>query len=192
MTFATSNGQQFPADLYYVSPTQINLIIPPGVPFTDTITITVKSSAGSASLTQAFFFGIVSPGIFTADGSGSGVPAGFAITVNPDGSSSTAPLFQCTANPLICTPVPISLEGPGTKVYLSLYATGVRGLSKLANASATVGGVPAQVVYAGSQGSFPALDQVNLLVDPYTGPRLVDVQFYVDGHTSNVVKVQFR
>ncbi len=188
----TANDQSFPADLYYVSPQQINLIVPPTLPTGISTTITVNSPTGAASLTEPFGIGSLEPGIFTADGSGSGPPAGFAITVGPDGSTTTVPLFQCTTNPLKCVATPIPLEAAGTQVFLSLYATGVRNRNSLADVSATVGGVAATVTYAGPQGSFPALDQVNLLVDPFTGPRLVGVQVTVAGYGSNTVQVQFR
>jgi uncharacterized protein (TIGR03437 family) len=192
ITFNTKDGRTFPADIYYVSPTQVNFITPPGLPPNQETTGTLSNSGAVLVLPFAGVISPYSPGIFTADGSGSGPPAGFAVTVASDGSSSTLPLFRCAASPFTCIPNPIPLGPPGTKVYLSLYVTGLRGFSSSANLTASVGGVPASIVYAGPQGNFPALDQLNLLVDPFTGPRTVDLRLAFDGLEANPVRLQFR
>jgi uncharacterized protein (TIGR03437 family) len=188
--FTDSGGQQVSADLLYASPTQINLIIPPRLSSGRTTAAVTNSIGASASYT--FTLPVVTPGIFTATASGTGPPAAYATIVAPDGSTTILPAFQCAPNPSGCTPAPIPLGPPGTKVYLNLYGTGIRGLSGLAGVGATLGGVPATVLYAGPQGDDPALDQINLLVEPFTGPRLVNLQVTVDDYSSNFVQVQFR
>lgn len=190
VTFTGPGVQKTAADLYYVSPTQINLIVPPALPPGNTMVVVANSSGTSAPF--VFTLPQVTPGIFTSNGSGTGALAGYATIVRPDGSVTTLPTFQCTASPAGCTPAPIPVGPKGAKVYLTLYGTGIRNLSGLAGVTATLGGVPGTVVYAGPQGNYPALDQINLLVDPYTGPRLVDLQVTVDEYASNSVQVQFQ
>ena len=56
-----------------------------------------------------------------------------------------------------------------------------------------IGGVDAQVQYAGAQGSFPGLDQVNVQVPPsMAGRGEVDVVLTVDAQPANTVKVAFQ
>jgi uncharacterized protein (TIGR03437 family) len=77
-----------------------------------------------------------------------------------------------------------------TPIYVSFYGTGIRGRSSLAAVSLTIGGVIAPVLYAGPQGTYPGLDQVNVAL-PLTlhGVGEVDVVLTVDGQTSNTVRI---
>ncbi|MFN7622049.1 MAG: hypothetical protein ACK5RS_02785, partial [Acidobacteriota bacterium] len=54
-------------------------------------------------------------------------------------------------------------------------------------------GAPVAPVYAGPQGGFVGLDQLNLRLDrTLAGRGLVDLQLAIDGTTSNVVKIHIR
>ena len=59
--------------------------------------------------------------------------------------------------------------------------------------AATIGGEPAEVIFAGPQGSFVGLDQVNLRI-PRTlaGRGEVEVQLRVDGKATNTVRIGIR
>jgi len=93
---------------------------------------------------------------------------------------------------LVCTPLPIPLNA-GTQVFLILYGTGIRGRSGLSGVSVTLGGVAAPVLYAGPQGTYPALDQVNVGVPlSLAGAGAVDLKLTVDGTAANTVKVTFQ
>jgi uncharacterized protein (TIGR03437 family) len=71
-----------------------------------------------------------------------------------------------------------------------LYGTGLRGLTSLANASATVGGQTAVVDYAGAQGAFVGLDQVNLtLPQSLRGQGTVPISLTLDGKTANTLNI---
>ncbi len=53
--------------------------------------------------------------------------------------------------------------GPDTyQVYLVLFGTGIRYRSSLSNVTVDIGGAFASVEYAGAQGMFSGVDQVNV------------------------------
>ena len=57
--------------------------------------------------------------------------------------------------------MPIAL-GVDTPIYLSLYGTGIRNHSALANVTCTIGGISVPVQYAGPQLQYAGVDQVNV------------------------------
>jgi len=120
------------------------------------------------------------PGLFSADSSGKGPAAAQVMIVNPDKSITTRLVTD--------GPIPVIA---GTEIYL-VYGTGIRG--HLDNGvTARIAGRPADVLYAGAQGVFPGLDQVNLRV-PLTvgGLGSVDIELSVDGSPSNKVTATFQ
>ncbi len=165
--------------LSYVSPTQINFVVPDGLA-NGSGTVTVTNSGGSSAF--ATTIATVSPSLFTADSSGTGVPAAFALTYA--GGSTTvksALVFKCSGAPLVCTANPIALGPSSTSVYLELFGTGIRGRGGLASVSVTLGGVALEVTYAGAQGGYAGLDQVNALVArSLAGQGAVTLQLTVD------------
>jgi uncharacterized protein (TIGR03437 family) len=85
---------------------------------------------------------------------------------------------------------PIAFGDPGDKVYLVLYGTDIRDRSSLSAVSATVGGSSGVVEYAGPQGSFVGLDQINILIPrSLVGAGQINVVVNVDGVAANTVKV---
>jgi len=66
-------------------------------------------------------------------------------------------------------PHPIDLSSGA--VYLTLYGTGIRNRSSLDNVAATIGGVNTTGLFAGPQGTFVGLDQVNVQCRQFEGPR---------------------
>lgn len=154
-TNVTVNG--LPARLLYVSPTQINVelpyITPPGP------VRVVVTSAGAASTPFATQVSPAAPGIFTDaagqaaaldDGDGDdAVDAG-----HPAKAGSVVSLFL-TGLGAVNAPVRAGQPGP-----LSPLATAA------ATVTATVGGLPAEVQFAGLAPGYAGLAQVNLVVPP--------------------------
>jgi uncharacterized protein (TIGR03437 family) len=186
-----SAGVNRPAPLFYVSPTQINLLVPDGAA-AGTGAVTVGSNgppvAGSALVQN------VVPAIFTQGGL---YPAAYALTYGPDGQlQATAPVVACqTSLPLQCTPIPVPRPA-GSHVFLELFATGIRNhispvmayLSDVLFASQTF-----TAAYAGSQGQFEGLDQVNLEItnlslQPGATSTTYTLILNVDGFASNPVE----
>jgi len=123
----------------------------------------------------------VAPGLFTAAASGQGVAAATA---------NGAPIFLCATSG--CVSVPIDL-GSTSPVYLSLYGTGIRHVSSLANVVCTIGGVSVPVLYAGAQGEFAGLDQLNVQIPlALRGSGEVDLNLTVDGQPANTVRVNLK
>ena len=159
------------AQLLYVSPGQINFVMPAGPPGSRTApgyaTITVDNGSGAAEEAQSFLVEPVAPTFFRADGSGSGVPLASVIRVHPDGSQTGTPAFTCSGGH--CEPAPIDLSGPDPS-FLVLYGTGLRGTQFLAalgkyNAYCTFTGQTGfnvQPTYVGPQGQYSGLDQLNI------------------------------
>jgi uncharacterized protein (TIGR03437 family) len=100
-------------------------------------------------------------------------------------------VFQCSG--ASCTAAPIDLGATGDAVFVTLFGTGLRKNSGIANVTAAVGGVDAPVAFAGPQGEFAGLDQVNAQIPPAVrGRGDVPVVITVDGQATNSVVVSIR
>jgi len=135
----------------------------------------------------------VSPGIFSAASSGQGVAAGSVLRVKGDGTQSFEEIARFDAGQNKFVSIPIDL-GPATdQVFLILFGTGIRSRSALSAVTAGIGGTSSEVLYAGAQGGFVGLDQVNLrLARTLIGRGEVDVALSVDGAAANTVRVNIR
>lgn len=186
-----STGIQRLAPLFFASPTQVNYQIPPGTaPGTARVIVTRGDGTISSSLVQV---AAVAPAIFTANQDGRGVPVAAAVRTRADGSQISEPVafFDAAQNRFLARPIDL---GPATdQVALVLFATGIRFRSSLASVTARVGGVATPVMYAGAQGEFVGVDQVNLLL-PRTlaGRGEMDVVLTVDEQVANLVRVSVR
>jgi uncharacterized protein (TIGR03437 family) len=182
-------GAVRPAPLLYVSPGQINFLVPDGTaPGLATLMVT------NAAATQTFTAAVqsVAPTLFSMNGAGSGVAAATAIMVQAANPllQSSVPVFQCAGSN--CVSVPIAL-GVDTPVYVSFYGTGIRNRSSLANVAMTINGVGVPVLYAGPAPGFTGLDQVNAgLVLGLRGSGESNVVLTVDGQTANTVTINVQ
>lgn len=179
------------APLFFVSPTQINYQIPPGTA-TGTATVSVFNEAGAVSVASAQI-NSVSPGLFAANANGQGVAAASVLRVRADGKQSYERTveFDVAQNRYIA--LPIDLGANGDQVFLLLFGTGLRYRNALGNVTANIGGVPGEVLYAGAQGDFAGLDQINLrLPQSLIGRGEVDVILTVEGKPANAVKINIR
>jgi uncharacterized protein (TIGR03437 family) len=185
LTDILGNVRQAP--LMYVSPSQINFRIPPGIQ-PGNATITFSNSTGG-TLTGTIGIFPASPGLFTLNGAGSGPPNGFAIRFRADGTSSQEPIAGFDQAQGIFVPVPINLGPPSDRVLLVLFGTGFR--SVVTQPFVTIGGVDYPAVYAGPEGNSPQLrDQVNVFLDrSLSGAGLVNALMKVDGRQSNTVDI---
>jgi uncharacterized protein (TIGR03437 family) len=130
------------------------------------------TAAGSANVTVSRADGVVlqgqvqvtrvAPGLFSADARGSGVGAATAVRLTPSGATSIVSVYQCFGAGS-CAVTPIDLGPEGDQIILLLFGTGIRNGSS-GSATITIDGEPAQVQYAGSQGQYIGLDQVNVLL----------------------------
>lgn len=165
------------APVYFVSPTQINFLIPfavtPGVR-----NVEIKTS--SATLTGSVRVMSAAPGIFVNGSDGA--------VINQDGSINTTSARTRRGQ------------------VISIYATGPGALSRaiddgapapsspLANTVSTpevfIGGVPAPVQFSGMAPGFAGLWQINVTVpDRAFVTGRIPLQVYMDGVDSNEVAI---
>ncbi len=186
-----SSGMERLAPLLFVSPNQINFQIPAGTSV-GTATVIVNNNGAVTNLGPVSIAG-VAPGIFTANSSGRGVPVALALRVQPGAVQSYEPVavFDAAQNSFVARPLDL---GPETdQVFLVLFCTGARFRSTLSAVTVNIGGVNAQVVYAGIQPDLVGLDQVNVrLPRSLIGRGDVDLTLIVDGQTANAVRVNFK
>ena len=185
-----SDGTTFPAPLYFVSPSQVNYLIPSGAaPGLATVSI---SSNGNVAATGQIDIEIVSPQLFTLNPAN--LAAANVIRVSASSQQTVLPVYMFDANGDL-VPLPIDLSSPTDSVYLSIYGTGISNVTDRSRVVASINGVNAQVVYAGPQGDYPGLDQVNILLPksptPPT-PYTATLQLIVAGQPSNPVKIGIR
>jgi uncharacterized protein (TIGR03437 family) len=171
------------APLYYVSPYQINFVVPADTA-TGPVTLTVddglrplKESANATIVND------VSPGFFTSNG----IPGASAVRVLSNGAVEPVAVFNC-ADASQCALTPIDL-GKGA-VYLSLYGTGFRAtqiaeVGHPPNAKCQAGGVDAPVQFVGVQPTFTGLDQINILLPPSLPHGKATIQCGFLGGTAN-------
>ncbi|HEX4950136.1 MAG TPA: NF038122 family metalloprotease [Blastocatellia bacterium] len=185
-----SQGVERAAPLFFVSPGQVNYLIPLDTAL-GTATVTVTSGDGTISVGTVQIV-TVAPGLFTANSDGKGVPAAQVQRVKPNGSYGFEMLAQYDSTQRRFVPLPIDLNTTD-QLFLILYGTGVRHQRGLSNVSATIGGVAVPVLYAGKQPDFIGLDQINLpLPRSLSGRGTVDVVLTVEGKTANTVTINQR
>lgn len=186
-----SGGAVRLAPLIYVSPSQINFLVPVGTA-AGTATLNIMSD-GASTLTSTVQIQAVAPGLFTANENGQGVVAATAYrTIAPSTLATPIPVYQCIDRPGTCISVPIQL-GVDTPIFVTFNATGLRGRSSDAAVKLTIGGqqVNIQAINALDDGGASA--GVDQLFVPMTlslrGSGEVDVVVTVDGTTSNTGRI---
>jgi uncharacterized protein (TIGR03437 family) len=186
VTVRDVNGQQFQAQLFFVAAGQVNYVMPRAATGQATVTITSGNgqiSRGTVTVRPT------APGLFTADASGTGLPAAVALRVRANGAQVFEPVarFDAGANRIVA--VPIDFGATDDQLFLILYGTGMRFRS---NAAATIGGLSSEVLFVGAS-SFVGVDQANLrLSRNLAGRGEVELALTVDGVTANRVRVSFR
>jgi uncharacterized protein (TIGR03437 family) len=90
---------------------------------------------------------------------------------------------------VVANPIPVS---SASSSYLVLFGTGIAA-GGTALTSVTINGVNATVVYAGPQGTFSGLDQVDVLIPAsLAGKGNVNVQLADEGIVSNPVQITIQ
>ncbi|MGH9846212.1 MAG: hypothetical protein ACREEM_46515 [Blastocatellia bacterium] len=186
-----SQGVERQAPLFFVSPGQINFLIPAGTAPGAAI-VTISNERGLAA-SSAIEIAEVAPSLFPVDASGQGLAAGVALRVKADGSQSYEPVAQFDPAQSKFVALPIDLGPETDQVFLILFGTGIRYRSSLSAMFASLGGVDAPVTFAGALDGFVGLDQVNTrLSRSLIGRGEIDVTLTVDGQTANTVRVGIK
>ncbi|MFM8396025.1 MAG: hypothetical protein ACKOB4_19065, partial [Acidobacteriota bacterium] len=79
------------------------------------------------------------------------------------------------------------------QLYLVLFGTGLRHLAQPGDLALRIGGTPAEVAFAGAQGGFLGLDQINVLIPrSLIGRGEATVIFSVAGRSSTPVTINIK
>jgi uncharacterized protein (TIGR03437 family) len=184
----TFNG--IPAPLLFVSATQINAQVPwdvvPGAAG-GTVTAIVTAN-GKAFPAFQFQVGLIQPAIFS-------LPSGQAVAINADGSLAgpagsipgAAPHPAKVGDPLV-------ILGTGLGAVTPPDGNGVGSLDALRKATTQptvlIGGVPAEVSFAGLSPQFVGVNQINVVVPKIATPGVLPIQIDSGGSiTSDKVTI---
>lgn len=167
------------APLLYVSPTQINYVVPANVDPGTAVVRVINGGSEVANGTVAVE--TVSPSLFTILGSGKGVPA---AQLTGDGVS-----FQSVGYSDGSARV-LSVGTASKPNYLVFYGTGLRRRSSLSNVRVVIGGIQAEVTFCGAHSRLAGVDQMNVkLPQELRGRGNLDVAVTVDGKVANTVTI---
>ena len=105
VTVTDSAGNQLAAGLNYVSPGQINFLIPSNTALGQAkVTVTTPSGV---SISTTILITNTAPGLFSANANGQGVAAALVQRVHPDGTQSIENVATYDSNAKVYVPVPI-------------------------------------------------------------------------------------
>lgn len=177
-----ASGAETVVPWFFVSPGQGSFLVPTGTPAGNT---TLKIESGDRRWAFPTTISPTSPGIFAANGNGQGAPAAVILRVAPDNARSTEFPFVAGAAGFVAAPIRF---GPD-RLFLDLYATGVRGSS---NVQVLLGPDTITPLFAGAQSQFVGLDQVTIeLPRSLAGVGKMEVAIVSGGLRSNVVELNF-
>ncbi len=147
-------GPPIPAGLFYVSPSQVNFLVPPEAPH-GTVTLNLIAPDGR-TFTCHTRVEPASPALFGAGG----FAAANIVRMRPDGSAAYEPVVTRDPASGAIVPVPIRFD-PGSRLFLALYGTGLRVVpaSSIVVGIGSFGGPP---IFAGAHPTAAGLDQVNV------------------------------
>jgi uncharacterized protein (TIGR03437 family) len=186
-----STGNERFAPLFFVSPSQVNYLIPEGTA-AGAAMVRITSGDGRVS-TGTAIIRAVAPSLFTANSTGEGLAAALALRVKADGTQSYEPVAQLDEELNRFVARPIDLGPEGERVYLVLFGTGIRHRRALSSVIAAIGGEYAEVTFAGAHDEYVGVDQVNLLLPrSLSGRGEVEVLLTVEAQMANPVRLQIK
>jgi uncharacterized protein (TIGR03437 family) len=162
------NGEA--TSLFYVSPSQINFLMPQ----TNAGAVSVVMTGSSGQRTEGAALTGPNPGVFVSNRI-------VAAQVTADGRT-----YQRTVD-ASGNAVPVSVGSAGRPNYLILYGTGIKDQGVL---QVRVGGQLCNVVWSGPHPQFAGLDQVNVqLPESLRGVGLTGVTLTASGFVANLAQI---
>ena len=178
------------AKIFQVSPTMICHEIPAAAAMGKATIVYGSTTTRETSISQIELTPI-SPGLMSADGSGTWIANASVMRLSLIGPSTVEPVFKSDQDEIV--PIPIDVASDKELVFLNLPGTGFRFINKLSKVEVTVGGIPVPIIYAGDQGTGPGRDRLLVILPKeLSGRGLVDVVMTVDGRTANTVKLNIK
>ena len=183
-----SDGIEQAANIFAVEPRRLVILIP-DLP-DGTAHLTVKRHGLEVSDGQ-FTVRSVSPGLFSAAGSGGGLADARTLRVSTlDGSETSEEIAFFNPNRGAYEPIPLNPAAESSRLYLILRGTGIGNASTVA---ASIGGVTVPARIDASDETSPGVDKVRVGPLPVSlaQRQVVDISLSADGIQANVVQVAF-
>jgi uncharacterized protein (TIGR03437 family) len=152
-----SAGTERVSELFFVSPTQINFLVPAGTASGSATLIARRADGQEASIRITVASAV--PGLFSTNSNGSGVAAAFWLRVDADMATTSGAVFELDAQQTTWVGAPLDLGAESDQVFLTLFGTGIRGNSDV---HVFMNGIEVPVLFAGAHPTFVGLDQVNI------------------------------
>lgn len=185
VTVTDAEGAARLAALVFVSPGQVNYLVPEGTAVGEAAVVV----RGGAEVRGTLQVRASAPALFAANADGKGVAAAIALRVAADGSqqAETVATFDEAVGRFVARPLRVA--GEGEQLILLLFGTGIRGAGDVA---VSIGGEDVVVLYAGPQGEFAGLDQVNVPVpSDFAGRGTVEIRLSAGGSVANFLEARF-
>lgn len=178
------------AELFFVSPQQVNFLLPSALAAGEVaVSIRVQSTlvaSGVINVTR------IAPSLFTANADGKGVAAANLLRLRA-GQTIYEPVAVLNQTTRLFDPIPLQFGPASDRLFLVLYGTGVRGRTALSAVRVRIGDLLLTPTYAQEAPDFVGLDQINVeLPRSLEGRGLVDVQLEVEGILSNRIQLSFQ
>lgn len=139
------------AQLIFVSPAQINFVVPSGV------------GAGTAMVKVMYNGAVIGTGTVTTENIS---PSTFTVSANGQGIAAAQTTFDGVSYQSVAntngTARAVTVGTATQPNYLILYGTGMRRRSSLSAVRVTIGGVALSVDYLGAHSRLVGVDQVNV------------------------------
>ena len=182
------DGVEHAAGIIAVEPQRLVILVPdlPG----GTAHLSVKRHGLEVSDGE-FTVRSVSPGLFSAAGSGGGLADARAMRVSSlDGAVTTEEVVFFNPNRGAYEPIPLNPAAEGSELYLILRGTGIRNAAALA---ASVGGISVPASFHTVEQPSQGVDEVVLGPLPLglAQRQVVDINLSADGIGANIVQVAF-
>ena len=186
-----SAGTVRSAQLYYVSPVQVNYVIPANAA-RGVATVSIAAN-GRVVETGQIDIEAAAPALFTVNSDN--LAAANVVRVSQNGDQTFESIYQTDSNGRIMA-LPIDFGSDTDTVYLVLYGTGIRNSGRVGMASVRIGGtLTVPVTYAGPQGTYEGLDQINLQLPRIlatSDARMWALQITVNDQPSNLVTISIQ
>jgi uncharacterized protein (TIGR03437 family) len=167
---ADFRGTEKLAQMLFISPNQVNFIMPEGLD-TGPAIIGLVGDNGLVSV-GVTHIQIVSPGLFAANANGRGLAAAVILRKRANGTEQYEPVAQYSEAQKQWIPLPIDLGPDSDRIILALFGTGWRHIGDPSNVTVELRplvdeGLPSAVrrpavLYAGPQPTIAGLDQINI------------------------------
>ncbi|MDX2033223.1 MAG: N-acetylmuramoyl-L-alanine amidase [Blastocatellia bacterium] len=180
VTVRDSVGVERVAPLFFVSPQQINFLMPAGLANGPASVLVANADGGIAA--GSVSIAPIAPALFSAAANGRGRAAAVLLRIKANGAQSYESIET-----------PIDLGPDSDQVFLVAYGTGLRGRASLSATAARIGGLPVETLYAGPVAGLFGLDQLNLrLPRALAGRGEVTLELSVEGIAANPLQLLFK